>query len=87
MRNRTDINHTHARAICLEIGGRLRGYLGEEPELPPNLKKRVDLLRQLEGPSPSIVPTNENENGGEPPKDANRQDRLPFAWPWRRKSR
>ena len=64
MRNRTDIDHTHARAICLEIGERLRAHLGEEPELPANLKKRVDRLRQLEGPSPSTVPTNEDENGG-----------------------
>lgn len=48
MRNCIDIDHAHARAICLEIGERLRPYLREEPELPGSIRERIERLRQLD---------------------------------------
>ena len=63
MPNRIDIDHRHSRAILREIrailreiGERLRGSLREEPELPENLRKQVDRLKEFEDQSPSIVP-------------------------------
>jgi hypothetical protein len=86
MRNPIDIDHKHSQAICLEIGERLQAYLRVEPELPASLKKRVDQLLQLEGPSPSIVTDMEHSFGNEPSRgDARGVDQFRFTWPWRRK--
>ena len=59
MRNRIDINPKHSRAIVQEVGERLRAFLKEEPELPGSLRTQIDRLRDLEEPSPSIIPTAE----------------------------
>jgi hypothetical protein len=81
--NPIDIDHKHSRAICEEIGERLQAYLRVEPELPASLKKRVDQLLQLEGPSPSIVP-DMGHFGNEPSRgDARGGDQFRFTWPWR----
>ncbi len=52
------IDHTHSRAICDEIGERLREALrGQSVELPPRLQLLVDRLAELDGEAaPSIVP-------------------------------
>jgi hypothetical protein len=52
------IDRTHIRAICNEIGERLRISLsGETPELPLQMRRQLDQLRELdEDASPSIVP-------------------------------
>jgi len=52
MRNRTDIDPKHSRAIVQEIGERLRAFLKEEPELPGSLRTQIDRLRELEEQSP-----------------------------------
>ena len=56
------IDHTHSRAICDEIGERLRETLRREAlELPPRLQLLVDRLVELDGGSaPSIVPSFED---------------------------
>jgi len=53
------IDHIHSRAICDEIGERLRETLRREaPELPPRLQLLVHRLAELNGRSaPSIVPS------------------------------
>ena len=53
------IDHIHSRAICDEIGERLRETLGRKVlELPPRLQLLVDRLAELDGRSaPSIVPS------------------------------
>jgi hypothetical protein len=79
MRNPIDIDQTHTQAIRQEIGEGLRVCLGMEPELPTNLRKQVNLLHELEGQSPSIVP--DVEQGSE-----SGQNRSRFIWPWRRKT-
>jgi len=61
MTNRTAtvpvLDHIHCRAICDEIGERLRDVLGREAsEIPPRLLMLVDELAQLDH-GPSIVPT------------------------------
>jgi hypothetical protein len=48
MRNFTDIDHVHSRAIVREIGGRLRTSLNPEPELPRSLQMQIDRPRELE---------------------------------------
>ena len=54
------IDHIHSRAICDEIGERLRETLRRE-ELPPRLQFLVDRLAELDGRSaPSIVPSFED---------------------------
>jgi hypothetical protein len=58
MPSRTDIDHTHSRAIVREIGERMRASLKPEPELPARFKKQIDRLRELEQ-SPSIIPAAE----------------------------
>jgi hypothetical protein len=64
------IDTIHARAICDEIGDRLRGMLRlkNSEELPPGLK---ELMKQLAGlekdPAPSIVPSLDNLIAREPP--------------------
>jgi hypothetical protein len=52
------LDSTHSRAICDEIGERLRHVLGRDvPEIPSYLCRRVDRLAELERVSaPSIVP-------------------------------
>jgi hypothetical protein len=56
------IDHIHSRAICDEIGERLRETLRREAlELPPRLQLLVDRLAELDGRSaPSIVPSFED---------------------------
>jgi hypothetical protein len=52
------IDHIHSRAICDEIGDRLRQALKRESvELAPRLQLLVDRLAELDGAAaPSIVP-------------------------------
>ena len=59
MRDRIDIDPKHSRAIAQEIGERLRAFLKEEPELSGSLRGQLDRLRELEEPSPSIIPAAE----------------------------
>jgi hypothetical protein len=59
MRNGIDIDPKHSRAIVQEIGERLHAFLKEEPELPESLRTQIDRLRELEEPSPSIIPAAE----------------------------
>jgi len=56
------IDQIHSRAICDEIGERLRETLRREaPELPSRLQLLVDRLAELDGRSaPSIVPSFED---------------------------
>jgi hypothetical protein len=54
------IDHTHCRAICDEIGDRLRDILKPEAsEVPPRLLELIDKLAELER-APSIVPSIED---------------------------
>ncbi|MVT68801.1 hypothetical protein GPL21_27315 [Bradyrhizobium pachyrhizi] len=47
----------HARAICEEIGERLRHALrGDYADLPPRLRKLVDELALQDCEAPSLVP-------------------------------
>jgi hypothetical protein len=59
MRNRIDIDPKHRRAIVQEIGERLRAFLREEPKLPGSLRAQINRLHELEGQSPSIIPSAE----------------------------
>jgi hypothetical protein len=56
------LDHTHCRAICDEIGERLREMLGHESEnIPPSLRRLIGRLDELECvPSPGIVPSVED---------------------------
>jgi hypothetical protein len=78
MHNRIDIDH-FSLAISQEIGERLQRRRVES-ELPPSIRNRIERLRELEGQSPSIVPTLEH--------DAGNNDQRPLgtrpSW-WRRK--
>jgi hypothetical protein len=56
MPNHIDIDYVHSPAMVREIGERLRASLKPEPELPANLRMQIDRLRELEEPSPSIIP-------------------------------
>jgi hypothetical protein len=58
MQDRFQIDQVHARAICAEIGERLRQALSkDEAELPDSLEARLDRLREQDADySPSIVP-------------------------------
>ena len=53
------LDHVHCRAICDEIGERLREVLKPEvPALPSYLCRLIDRLAELESePAPSIVPS------------------------------
>jgi hypothetical protein len=52
------MDEDHSRAICAEIGERLRTALGDNPPLPPLLSRLMDKLRELDHhDSPSIVPS------------------------------
>jgi hypothetical protein len=57
-RNAADlaINQLHCRAICDEIGERLRYVLKPETEIPARLLALIEKLAELES-SPSIVPS------------------------------
>src|SRR6516165_5118279 len=74
MRNPVDIDHTHSRAICREIGERLQQYLITEAELPASMRKQVQRLHELEGQSPSIVPDVEHGFGNELRRVVSRRD-------------
>jgi hypothetical protein len=51
------LDHVHCRAICDEIGERLRFVLRQKPsDIPPGLVALIDKLAQLEQ-IPSIVPS------------------------------
>ena len=52
------IDSAHCRAICDEIGDRLRIVLDREAgEVPPRLRLLIDRLAELDGQhAPSIVP-------------------------------
>jgi len=52
------LDSTHSRAVCDEIGERLRDVLGRDAaEIPSHLRRLVDRLAELEQvPAPSIVP-------------------------------
>ncbi|MBR0801636.1 hypothetical protein JQ615_40525 [Bradyrhizobium jicamae] len=51
----------HARAICEEIGERLRYVLrGDYDDLPPRLRQLMDQLAQLDRDGPSLVPEMED---------------------------
>jgi hypothetical protein len=54
-----EIDGTHSRAICDEIGERLRISLAREVAgLSPQMKRQMEQLRELdEHASPSIVPS------------------------------
>ena len=69
MHNRIDIDHRHSLAISREIGERLQVSLRVEPELPPSIRNQIERLRELEGQSPSIVPTMEHDAGNETHND------------------
>jgi len=52
------LDHIHCRAICDEIGERLREVLRREAsETPPRLLMLLDELAQLDDHGPSIVPS------------------------------
>jgi hypothetical protein len=82
MRNPIDIDRTHGRAICREIGERLQQYLRAEAELPASMRKQVHRLQELEGESPSIVPDMEQGFRNEARNVVSRGDRSRFAWRW-----
>ena len=84
MRNRIEIDHTHARAIYLEIGERLQASLRDETEPPANLRRQIDRLHELDGQAPSIAPAVERQLGNTSHRDARQGSRLRL-WPGRRK--
>src|SRR5512139_2572705 len=82
MRDRVDIDDKHSRAIAQEIGERLRASLRVE-RLPEGLRQQIDRFRELEGQSPSIVPTaDQGLENDKPSNVARRADRS--RWTWRR---
>ena len=60
------IDSKHSRAICDEIGERLRDVLGRDAsEIPTYLSRLVDRFAELERvPAPSIVPSVNAMNTG-----------------------
>jgi hypothetical protein len=52
------LDHTHCRAICDEIGERLRQSMAvESVRMPPHLRRLIDRLGELDNVwSPGIVP-------------------------------
>ncbi|WGS19848.1 MULTISPECIES: hypothetical protein [unclassified Bradyrhizobium] len=54
----------HARAICEEIGERLRYALrGDYADLPPRLRELMDQLSQQDCDAPLLVPAMEDMTG------------------------
>jgi hypothetical protein len=52
------IDAVHTRAICDEVGERLRAMLKDSHELPPRLRDLMERLARLDDEaSPSIVPS------------------------------
>jgi hypothetical protein len=49
MRNSTNIDYSHSRAIVREIGEALQASLKIDRELPTSLRTQIDRLRQSEG--------------------------------------
>ena len=80
MRNPINIDDSCNQAIRREIGEHLRLYLRVSPRLPARLRKQVDRLGKLEGPSPPSVPEVEHGFKNKPRKDASRGggSRLPL---------
>jgi hypothetical protein len=84
MRAPINIDHTHSRAICREIGERLRfDHFRAEAELPASFKKQVDRLRELEGEPPSIVPAVDHGFGNKPSDERKPRRSMAGYW-WRR---
>jgi len=55
------ISSEHARAICEEIGDRLRYALRDDyADLPPRLRELVSRLAELDCAAPSLVPSLED---------------------------
>ena len=55
------ISSEHARAICAEIGDRLRFALRDDyADLPPRLRELVSRLAELDYEAPSLVPSLED---------------------------
>jgi hypothetical protein len=55
------MDEEHSRAICAEIGDRLRTALRNSTPMPPHLANLVVRLSELDGyDSPSIVPSLED---------------------------
>lgn len=58
MREPHPIAPEHARAICEEIGERLRYALrGDYTDLPPRLQELMDELARQDCEAPALVPT------------------------------
>lgn len=64
------LDHTHCRAICDEIGERLRAIMGRElAEMSPRLRSLFDRLHELDHiPSPGIVPLLEHSERATAPE-------------------
>ena len=62
------LDSTHSRAVCDEIGERLRAVLTRDAtEIPSHLRRLVDRLAELERvPAPSIVPEIDDMHAGIP---------------------
>ena len=63
MRGRIDIDDAHSRAIIREIGDRLRASLRDGDELPENLRRQINRLRELEGAPPAAVSSHSDQIG------------------------
>jgi hypothetical protein len=81
MHNRIDIDHRHSLTISREIGERLQSSLRVGPELPPSIRNQIERLRELEGQSPSVVPTMEHDAGNNDERSVGTR----LSW-WRRKN-
>jgi hypothetical protein len=57
MSDRIDIDRTHSCAISQEIGERLQALLSKQPAAAPSIGKQIEVLRRLEGQSPSTTIT------------------------------
>jgi hypothetical protein len=70
------LDSTHSRAVCDEIGERLRDVLGRDAaEIPSHLRRLVDRLAELERvPAPSIVPEIDHMHAGIPANAASTLD-------------
>jgi hypothetical protein len=52
-----NIDHKHSRAICPEIGERLRESFSEnQSDVPTRIQNQLNRLRELDEGSPSTVP-------------------------------